>query len=277
MTSFSQREAIDPRKQIQVESMDNALRNSLWNVFVIFWKIHTKNRWESELRKLVNILWLDFFKEPLDDLDDFREDECEQIRQRFFGLKWNRVYEFVEFVANNLETDVVKNGFVKQCNTILERETSAYRFVNRKITPITSEEEISEVEKALQATESLKGVRAHLGTALNRLTDRKSPDYRNSIKESISAVEALCKLIAKDKNAKLGQALKTIEKSMKLHCALKKAFASLYGYTSNADGIRHALLDEPNSNSEDAMFMVVACSAFINYLIAKTSKAGIRI
>jgi hypothetical protein len=71
--------------------------------------------------------------------------------------------------------------------------------------------------------------------------------------------------------------LKIVENKVGLHGALKKGFSSLYGYTSSADGIRHALglLEEPNLSFEDAKFMLVSCSAFINYLVSKASKAGI--
>ena len=112
---------------------------------------------------------------------------------------------------------------------------------------------------------------------MDLLADRKSPDYRNSVKESISAVEAISNLIANEKKATLGQALKAIESKVSLHPALKKAFSSLYGYTSDAEGIRHALLSETNLSFEDAKFMLVSCSAFINYLISKASKAGIKL
>jgi hypothetical protein len=124
-----------------------------------------------------------------------------------------------------------------------------------------------------------KPVATHLKRALELLSDRKSPDYRNSTKESISAVEAICGLITGNPKAELGQALKEIERGnkVKLHGALSGAFSKLYGYTSDAGGIRHALLDEPNLYFEDAKFMLVSCSAFINYLVAKSSKAGIEL
>ena len=113
--------------------------------------------------------------------------------------------------------------------------------------------------------------------ALDLLSNRKSPDYRNPIKESISAVEAICKIITGKQKATLGGALKEIEKKIKLHPALKNAFNSLYGYTNDAEGIRHALLDKSSLSFEDAKFMLVSCSAFTNYLISKASKAGIKI
>lgn len=51
------------------------------------------------------------------------------------------------------------------------------------------------------------------------------------------------------------------------------AFAALYGYTSDSGGIRHSLLEDDISVSfEDAKFMLVSCSAFINYLKIKIEK-----
>lgn len=102
------------------------------------------------------------------------------------------------------------------------------------------------------------------------LSDRDNPDYENSIKESISAVEAICEIItdAKGKETTLGAILKKLDKNgIVIHKALLSAFSSLYGYTSDANGIRHAGdFDGPTASFEEAKFMLVACCAFINYL-----------
>jgi hypothetical protein len=90
-----------------------------------------------------------------------------------------------------------------------------------------------------------------------------------SIKESISAVESAAKSVTGLKKATLDEALKELREKAGLHPALEKAFRSLYGYTSEADGIRHALMEEANVRFEDAKFMLVSCSAFVNYLISK--------
>ena len=163
--------------------------------------------------------------------------------------------------------------FVELCNFVLERESSAYRFVDHRIAQITGEEEIAQIEQAINGV--LKPVSQHMERALTLLSDRKSPDYRNSIKESISAVEAICGVIAGRRNATLGQALDKVEKKVKLHPALKEAFDKLYGYTSSGDGIRHALLQQTDLGFADAKFMLVACSAFVNYLTSKSSDAGL--
>lgn len=67
--------------------------------------------------------------------------------------------------------------------------------------------------------------------------------------------------------ATLGETLNLIEKSEKLHPAMKKAFSSLYGYSSDDAGIRHALIDrDRNVDFHESKFMLVTCSSFINFL-----------
>jgi hypothetical protein len=159
---------------------------------------------------------------------------------------------------------------------MLEREMSGYRFVGTQLVPITAPEELGAVQRAAGLPDTLKPIRVHVETAIDLFSDPKSPDYRNSIKESISAVEAMCKIITGQDDAALGQALNKLqEKGIALHSALKKSFSSLYGYTSDAEGIRHALLEESTLDFDDAKFMLVSCSAFVNYLAAKASKAGV--
>jgi len=112
-------------------------------------------------------------------------------------------------------------------------------------------------------------VRKHLHRALELLSDKKKPDYRNSIKESISAVESITQELSGNPKATLGEALKILEKKNKLHPALKVAYLKLYGYTSDEGGIRHAMLEEPNLSVADAKFFLLSCTSFINYLKSK--------
>jgi len=88
----------------------------------------------------------------------------------------------------------------------------------------------------LAVPDSLKPVREHLKQSLTLLADKTNPDYRNSIKESISSVESLSKIIAKLPKATLSPALAAIEKKITLHPSLKEAFQKRYGYTSDAQG-----------------------------------------
>jgi len=283
MTLFSHRKGLKKvRTEIQVNSMDNALRNRLWNVLDYFYWSHERkppgfiSQASSPMQSFLNRLWHYHFKEPVDGLPYYWQHAFQIVKERYFkSYSWYEVYDFIEFVANNYENEETNKRFMKTCNDVLEKELSAYRFVGGKIAQITSEIEISEIEEALETP--LTPVNTHLTKSLELLSDRKTPDYRNSIKESISAVESIFRLITKKDNVPLGQALKEVETKIPLHGALKKAFSNLYGYTSSAEGIRHALLDESKLSFEDAKFMLVSCSAFINYLTSKVEKAGIEL
>lgn len=268
---FSQRKGLTAvRSVIQIDGVDTDLRNALWNAL---WVLYNGLVTTPELRhKLMESIWLEYFKGRLNMFDVGRV--FGELQERILHGEWYDVYDVLEVVHQRLPDELVKSQFVTACNAAFKKELSAYRFVGGQITPITSETEISEIETALTATHPLKPVYEHLFTALDYLSDRNSPDYRNSIKESISAVESLSNLITGEKST-LGEALRELETKVTIHPALKKGFSNIYGYTSDASGIRHGLLEEPNLDFEDAKFMLVACSAFVNYLIAKSDKAGI--
>ena len=113
-----------------------------------------------------------------------------------------------------------------------------------------------------------------IGKRLALLGQKPTPDYRNSIKEAISAVESAVKCIAGSAGGGLDSALRRLDKRTAIHQALKAGFLSLYGFTSDEDGIRHAILDESNVGYDEAKFMLVACSAFVNFLTSKAEAAG---
>lgn len=280
MALFSQRRGLKPVKTVmQVESMDHELRVGLWNMLTVhYWDKMPQDYVASHpaMYTFCRRLWHMHFKRRLDDMPQFWSSVLDQIRKSFFTCEWYEVYDFLEFLVTAYpeEEEGLSARFESSCNTVLERELAGYRFVGGRISPITSEEEITEIEEAM-ARCTPGPVASHIRSALDKLVDRESPDYRNSVKESISAVEALCRLITGAPNTTLGQALKQIDGLVGLHPALEKGFSSIYGYTSAADGIRHALMDQETLEFEDAKFMLVACSAFVNYLRAKASRVGV--
>ena len=278
---FSERHGHEPvRETFQTKSMDEALRNGLWNALDLFCfeqRLRSREHFivkGTQTERLCDTVWTDFLKEPRDEMPGDCYLMYNELKGEYFDFEWHKVYSFLEFIVAH-DPNLSGEQFGPFCNDILEREMSAYRFVGKQIVPITNEVEIVAIEEALDQTTPLSGVKAHLSRAVELLSDREDPDYRNSIKESISAVEAIAQMITGDPNATLGAALKKLDQSVELHSALKDGFMSIYGYASNADGIRHATLEESNLSFDDAKFMLVSCSAFINYLIAKSQEAGI--
>ena len=206
----------------------------------------------------------DFFKKPIDSRPKDNDLILAHIREYFFGCEWFEVYDFLEFVVGYFKSEQQLEPF----NRTLERELSGYRFVSGHITDITNAQEREMLETVL-ADSRFAGVGAHIQQALDLYAKRENPDYRNSIKESILAVESMARIVSEKPKATLSDALKAIEKNGLLHEALKDGFIKLYGYTSDADGIRHAMLDEPTLTAADARYFLLSCTSFVNYLKAQ--------
>ena len=277
---FSERKGFKTvSKEIQREYINEKTRNSLWNVFSeIVWNrvIRREGINGQFIKPFVNSLWDEFFEEPIDQIPRNGRDVYIVIRNFFFQSKWYELFDFIEFVSEKFPNTMgVNKYFIEGTNEVLKKKLSAYRLIGDTITEISSEEEIAEIAEALTDTDVHKSIRLHIKTALKMLSDKKSPDFRNSIKESISAVETICRIITEKPKTTLGEALKKISNKVEIHPALKSAFLKLYGYTSDEDGIRHSIMDLKDIDFEDAKFMLVSCSAFVNYLKEKAIKVKI--
>ncbi len=266
---FSQRIGeVETEKVAQLGSIDQELTNGLWSA-VVQARLTSFPPDSMSGKNDFEVLWELFFKLPLDEVPEYESRALGFVKRRYFEeFEWYQKYDFIEFIAHTLlrGNRNRRNKFINHCTYHLDRENSAYRFIDGKLTEITSPDEIQEVESALTDTQGFAGVKTHLSRALTLMNNRESPDYRNSIKESISAVECLVKIIVGQENATLGKALSILEGETSLHPALRDGFQKLYGYSSDAKGIRHSLtVDDRQPSKAEARFMLITCSAFVNY------------
>ena len=236
-------------------------------------------KFEEPYRDMEQYLWTYFLNQRE---GDFSSDVSYHIVATSFleddNNPWYKKLDLVEFTIKYLYALDTKrdrrmyvfHSFVKHLNYEFKRLNFGYRVLNTEIVEITSEEEIKTIESATH--DSPNNIRAHLNKALELYAQRPIGDYRNSIKESISAVEAYCR----EKTGKntLGEALNEFKKTgIAFPPVLIDAFIKLYAYTNQPDtGIRHALMDNDTDyepGAEEALFMLVSCSSFINYLNKK--------
>lgn len=187
------------------------------------------------------------------------------------------IYEFLHDFVNSIHL-WWNVDYRKQANRLLERNNAPYRFVDWFLTPITNDTDIGSIEDtlAMSTAKELFGVKSHISRALELMTAPKDRNYRNSMHESISAVESVVKRITGDECGTLADALKDIDPRMDFHPAFKKSLSQLYGYTSDG-GIRHSMKEGKEFYLEDARFMLVTCSAFVNYLIIKAERAEVKL
>ncbi len=282
MALFSQRKGIKPLiKPPQVDDLDRETRNQIWTVLqtCIFdkWSGEHYDNNSRSVENLYKLIWTYHFKLPLDSTPSFEPDYPQSVYKTLRNLtvegEWHDVFDLVEFIVRNMPNQWL-NQLTAFINHIFERENVGYRLIGKEIIEITDPIETESIETALSTSKN--SIRLHLTKSLELLSDRKNPDYRNSIKESISAVESLCKVISGKSNGTLGECLKIIQNRHPMHKAFQSSLNSLYGYTSDEGGIRHALTEESlQPTFADAKFMLVSCTAFVNYLLTIAAEENI--
>lgn len=160
MPRFSERiGAVNPSKALQVDSMSDELRNSLWNLFLELYDDKDERYW----RRVATHIATYFRKVPADELPSHDYKLRNWVKNYFLDLPWYDAYDLTEFLVHNhrgMTTisygygehvryhRVDSEGFIRAVNHILERELSGFRFVQGTLVPITTKEEIEEIDSA---------------------------------------------------------------------------------------------------------------------------------
>jgi hypothetical protein len=273
--SFEQAEGVFRLpSQMALKSTTRVLRARLWNAIL--------ERVEADQRKLhltstLGPKWKAIFRDYAvrrlgafaDQVDGQKSSFIAAIRPNFEGKDYVKVLGVSEWLVRAAQDEY----FSKQMAFILEDERSAYRLIDSSIVPIVSPEEGQALLGALDAIDKpgFGGGRSHLLKAGSALT---SGQYSDSVRESIHAVESVARSLTGE--ASLKDALNILGKKHPMHPALQKGFNSIYGYTSDANGIRHPMVGDEGAmvGEAEAIFMLGACASFVSFL-TKIGDAGV--
>ena len=228
---------------------------------------------------LDKIAWTDLFHGRLSEYDKIKFEDGYCCLEEIGNCMGNCIRQFaiIDFLLQGI-ANLSKNegrevpSFANELNAGFENVNFPFRIVCNLITPLTDIEENREIESAAQNVSD--NIREHLECALRELTRGANANYRYSVHESLSAVEAFCeKYTGSDV---LATSLNTFNKKKKLHPQLIEAFKNLYSYSSQKNtGSRHGWAVEDDTfvpTFYEARFMLVASSAFINYIKGKFSE-----
>lgn len=287
---FSHRKGLIPVRSILLtECIPTDVVNALVSCYCLFREELIPLSYKSNKLYLSNEvinreLWIHFLNEPLTSLSGHSSQYSVVIDiLKDAQIEWNRKLDMIEYLIrwSRLQTkDITKKDyvacldkFVFRINAEFDRLDYGYRLVGDHIVEIIGEEERKSVERAV--SDSKDNVREHLCRALDHLSKKPNPDVRNSIKESISAVEYVCREITGEST--LGRSLAKLEsRGVYIHPRLKEGMEKFYVYSNQPDtGIRHALMDDDGKyvpSKAEAYYMLVTCSAFLNFLQMKVTQ-----
>lgn len=192
---------------------------------------------------------------------------------------WHIKLDAIEFAIEYMEANFndekrcnAINDFIDNLNERFESLNFGYRIVNGMVTDIITPVEIKEVEQAEETSNEV--VANHLKQALVLYSQKPNPDYRNSIKEAISSVEALMRFHTGENT--FGPAYTKIKSEITIHPQIQTFIQKVYDYTNQEDtGIRHSKVVADTTylpSADEAKLMLVICSAIVNYFNSKFSK-----
>lgn len=289
MLSFSERNGF--KAKFQINEISLTLTNLLWDIFDRYLG-HRGYKQDSELYKKISERRVNHFVTMMHDRcgqpnlntmrtknDMLKEEACKTI---FSNLIWHQKYDFIEyFLQNSLMEEEEKKDLIALANKRLRDENSAYRImpVYNIITPIIAEEEVKVIEQALSLPMLYENIKKQLVNSIQQISNKQNPDYRASVKESISSIETLFRqLFSKDKKGKndldgkdLAYILQQRDRFPYFHASFLSGVDKLYGFSSDIarHGYKSTDKEEFNAELSDAIFMLVFCSSLVTYIITK--------
>jgi len=280
MASFSERHGYkEVRTLIQRDDLDEDTRREIWNFLAVLPKEFSRLYGDATEDAVLEALWVWHFEEDRDERPRNWQ-IWQRIKDAVYGDEWNEVFDLLERFGkywDRNESHVsapLRAAYLKALNDLFESNLVGYRVIGLEITPVDSNAEAEAISSALSDSEVVAGARHALDRAVELLADRTTPDYPNSIKESISAVEAIVKKVTGE--GTLGAGLKKLETAgLTIHPALKSAWSQMYGWTSDADGLRHGGIEAADADQALAKYVLVTCSAFVSYLTEAGRKTGL--
>ena len=281
--TFSQRYGYEPIPEpMRLEEISDDLRRELWNTvreLVISMKSgNFEYSFYGKNEKFIERVLGRYNKTSESEVSIKYNSVMSDFKKGCLSSEFNKLLSMLEIIINDRDVD---DDFAEKIRHLFEAYGAAYwldvsRFPYWFI-PSTSKEQGEAIRQAIETVVQsgiAGGAATHLRKAVEHLNAGR---YADSISDSIHAVESVARVIDPKANKTLGPALDSLETAGLLnHPALKRAFNNLYGYTSDEQGIRHALLekDAADVGLDEAMFMFGACASFAAYLVNKHQKAN---
>lgn len=249
--TFSQAHGYAERpRPLALEEISDEARVKIWDLLsMCAWRYssrqyYTNLGWIPILRSLHS----DFLRRPIDELNRRTGQDIRDFYRQgvLYSFEFHEVFDLLELIMRH---ESCPSGFELDMARIFVRCRLAYVVFTQEpvtILPAVTKEEGDILVEAIEEFQSagLSGTSKHIRTAGEFINQGNWP---GSIRESINAVESVARLVDPKASKTLGPALNSLERSGKLHPALKSAFNKIYGYTSDEEGIRHPLITSADS------------------------------
>ena len=282
---FSDRNSLDPiSKEMQFKDFSAGTRMALFNALKNIMSVQIETR-SLNTDRITKIIVEDVFNEQYKKYSVDYDDVMDDIYEIFQTEDYHVLITIIEFLCNLVfETE---NQFLeryhndyslisyytdtrKQMNDAFEDEYVGYRFVNENIVPITNDSEIETIEQASQTP--YERVNESISKAIRYISETGNKDYKNSVKESITALEQLLNIVLNTSGLTLSNAVEQLSQKVEIDGDLKASIKSMYNFASNVNGVRHGNnKNNDNITFDEAKLVLLFCSSTVNYFCSLNS------
>ncbi len=190
---------------------------------------------------------------------------------------WWQFYDICEVMWDTISSgDFVSEigKFSKEVNELFREEQLGFKLSNGKVQKIGSgfiDANINETRFLLKEPE-FKSADELFEKAIKALNERPKPDVENCIKDAVSAIESIARILTNNEKALLSDFIKESVQNNVIPKPLDQTFQKIYAYRGNEPGVAHGAI-KPSKVTEDEAELVLAMSAaMIIYLVKKRSQ-----
>lgn len=294
MAKFSSRYGYDPKGSgpARIEEASEWLRNNYWSLAIAELLYIDKDKRYSNAEEVplpTKELGEQFCRRILREEPERAMSDSwhcmEELQRLITTAKWYHFYDFVELVGERLREAErrrdaawkAKFGFgtyQKKVNSLLAEDRVAWTLSSKgeflRDVPAEYTSAMNEVEAALKG--ELEPARDHYGKAFRFIYERPL-DPENGIKEIVSAVESLGKIIYPGTKS-LGDVVKKLRADEAAPQGIVTLIDKFYGFANAEPAVRHGGAVSSSVSIHDAEFCFLVGVGLIRYLLR--TRAGAR-
>ena len=200
------------------------------------------------------------------------------IEETIMTCNWWQYYDICEVLWANPYSEYSQQkhevDIAEKINSLFRDEQIGFELREGGIEKVGSgfiDSQIKETRYLLKEPE-FKGADQHFEKAIKALNIRPKPDVENCIKDAVSAIESVGRIITNDENALLSDIIKSAVKKGAIPQPLDQTFQKLYAYRGNEPGVAHGATDISKVTADEAELILTMSAAMIIYLVKKRSQ-----
>lgn len=199
------------------------------------------------------------------------EHQASRAIEKLIGhCEWWQFYDICEVMWQILNP-IDRDALSEHINTLFREEQLGFEMRDGKIEKVGSgfiDTKIKEARYLLKEAE-FKGADKHFEKALKAINARPNPDVENCVKDAVSAMESVGRIIVNNEKALLSEIIKELAKKGTIPKPLDQAIQKVYAYRGDQPGVAHGLVGTSKVTIDEAEFVLAMSAAIIIYLVKK--------